>query len=70
MLDRVDSELVRDRREGGGGRGGELLLHTHLLGQNYRGLLTLGGSQHSRALLQLLLLLLGVRQLEAFLLLK
>ena len=69
MLYGLDSEVVRDRRQGGGSW--EMFnLHTDLLGQDHWGLLTLGRSQHCGASLQLLLLLLGVGQLETFLLLK
>ena len=68
MLYRLNSEVMR---EGGEGREGEMLsLHTDLLGQNHGGLLTLGGTQNCGASLQLLLLLLGVGQLEAFLFLN
>ena len=65
----LDSEVVRDRREGGGSW--EMFnLHTDLLGQNNGSLLALGRSQNCCASLQLLLLLLGVGQLETFLLLQ
>ena len=69
VLDGLDGKVVRDGGKGSGGRRELLDLHTDLLGQNHRGLLTLGGTQHGGALLQLLALLLGVGQLEALLLL-
>ena len=69
MLYWVDSEVVGDRGEREGGRE-VLYLHTDLLGQHNWGLFTLWGSKDGGASLQLLLLLLGVGQLETFLLLE
>ena len=67
---RLNSEVMMEGREGREGGGKMLSLHTDLLGQNHGGLLTLGGTQDCGASLQLLLLLLGVGQLEAFLFLN
>ena len=69
VLDGLDGKVVRDGGKRSRGRRELLDLHTDLLGQNHRGLLTLGGTQYGGALLQLLALLLGVGQLEALLLL-
>ena len=69
----LHSEVVRDEREGDGSdhRDREIFnFHTDLLGQNHGSLLTLGWAQNCCASLQLLLLLLGVGQLEAFLFLR
>ena len=75
VLYRLTSKVVvRDGREREGSRhhrdGDSFDLHTDLLGKNHGSLLTLGRTQNCGASLQLLLLLLGVGQLETFLLLQ